>query len=101
MNQASIQSVASPARWSPPGEGVVKLNFDGALFVASSEVGVGVVARDSAGACLWWKFVRKKGSLEPELVEAFEARDAVLLARSLGGRRRRESNLIPDSLRLN
>ncbi|KAL0375755.1 UNVERIFIED_CONTAM: hypothetical protein Scaly_0693100 [Sesamum calycinum] len=53
----------------------------------ANEVGVGVVARDSAGPCLWWKFVRKKGSLEPELVEAFEARDAVLLARSLGWRR--------------
>ncbi|KAL0285580.1 UNVERIFIED_CONTAM: hypothetical protein Scaly_2814500 [Sesamum calycinum] len=69
-----------PVRWSPPGLGEVKLNFDGAIFASSVEVGIGIIARDSAGACVGWKSVRKQGLFEPEMVEALAAREAILLA---------------------
>ncbi|KAL0349547.1 UNVERIFIED_CONTAM: hypothetical protein Sradi_4103900 [Sesamum radiatum] len=65
----------SLARWSPPGDDEIKLNFDGAMLAASSEIGVGVVARDSR----WVP--------EPKLVEGFVSREAVLLARRFGWRR--------------
>ncbi|KAK4398964.1 hypothetical protein Sango_1371900 [Sesamum angolense] len=74
-------------RWSPPGLGEVKLNFDGAIFASSVEVGIGIIARDSAGACVGWKSVRKQGLFEPEMVEALAAREAILLACWVGWRR--------------
>ncbi|KAL0315338.1 UNVERIFIED_CONTAM: hypothetical protein Sradi_5412000 [Sesamum radiatum] len=84
---AMTASKSIPASWSPPKLGEVKLNFDGALFASSSEVGLGVIARDSAGACIWWKSVCKQGMYEPEMVEAFAAREAILLALRFGWRR--------------
>ncbi|KAL0341640.1 UNVERIFIED_CONTAM: hypothetical protein Scaly_1826600 [Sesamum calycinum] len=86
LSNLRIAPKSPPARWSPPKFGEVKLNFDGALFASSSEVGLGVIARDSAGACIWWKFVCKQGLFEPEMVEAFVAREAILLARRFGWR---------------
>ncbi|KAL0318634.1 UNVERIFIED_CONTAM: hypothetical protein Sangu_2019600 [Sesamum angustifolium] len=49
FSSVRIAPKSPPARWSPPKFGEVKLNFDGALFASSSEVGLGVIARDSAG----------------------------------------------------
>ncbi|KAL0282834.1 UNVERIFIED_CONTAM: putative mitochondrial protein [Sesamum angustifolium] len=82
-----IVSKSIPTSWSPPELGEVKLNFDRALFAPSSEVGLGVIARDAAGACIWWKSVCKQGMYEPEMVEAFAAREAILLALRFGWRR--------------
>ncbi|KAL0396709.1 UNVERIFIED_CONTAM: hypothetical protein Scaly_0119300 [Sesamum calycinum] len=65
----------------------VKLNFDGAIFASSVEVGIGIIARDSAGACVGWKSVRKQGLFDPEMVEAMAAREAILLACRVGWRR--------------
>ncbi|KAL0430273.1 UNVERIFIED_CONTAM: hypothetical protein Sradi_0653300 [Sesamum radiatum] len=70
-----------------PENGIIKLNYDGAIFSSSSEVGLGVIARDSAGACVWWKSARKRQVSEPEMVEALAAREAVLLARQFGWRK--------------
>ncbi|KAL0418871.1 UNVERIFIED_CONTAM: hypothetical protein Sradi_1300600 [Sesamum radiatum] len=77
----------SPFRWSPPGDGVIKLNYDGAMFSSSLEIGIGVIARDSARACVWWKSIRKRWIPKPEMVEALAAREAVFLARRFGWRR--------------
>ncbi|KAL0444149.1 UNVERIFIED_CONTAM: hypothetical protein Slati_2137600 [Sesamum latifolium] len=89
INTSSIKLVpkTSPACWSPPGFGEVKLNFDRAIFASSSEVGLGVIARNSAGVSIWWKSVRKQGLFELEMLEAFTAREAILLARQFGWRR--------------
>ncbi|KAL0427950.1 UNVERIFIED_CONTAM: hypothetical protein Slati_2969800 [Sesamum latifolium] len=84
---AAIEHWLSFGSWSPPGDGVIKLNFDGAMFTASSEIGIGVVARDSTGACVWCMSVRKRWAPEPELVEALAAREAVFPAQRFGWRR--------------
>ena len=36
-------------KWSPPDEGLYKINFDGAIFEDQACVGLGVVIRDLAG----------------------------------------------------
>ncbi|KAL0297796.1 UNVERIFIED_CONTAM: hypothetical protein Sradi_6831700 [Sesamum radiatum] len=77
----------SPVSWSLPGDGATKLNYDGAMFSSSLEIGIGVIARDSTGVCIWWKSIRKRWILEPEMVEALAAREAVLLARRFSWRR--------------
>ncbi|KAL0435443.1 UNVERIFIED_CONTAM: putative mitochondrial protein [Sesamum radiatum] len=89
LNISPVKMGARPAptHWVPPEPGAVKLNFDGAVFASSSAVGLGVVARDSAGACVWWQSVQKQGIFPPEVVEAFAAREAILLARRFGWRR--------------
>ncbi|KAL9686630.1 hypothetical protein QQ045_031023 [Rhodiola kirilowii] len=40
-------------RWSPPKEGVVKINVDGSWRQEDSGAGIGIVARDRAGSLLW------------------------------------------------
>ncbi|KAL0449808.1 UNVERIFIED_CONTAM: putative mitochondrial protein [Sesamum latifolium] len=74
-------------RWSPLGIGEIKLNFDGAVFLNSSEIGLGVIAQDSDGVCIGWRSVRMKGLRAPEMVEATAAREAILLAERFGWRR--------------
>ncbi|KAL0424546.1 UNVERIFIED_CONTAM: hypothetical protein Sradi_0989400 [Sesamum radiatum] len=77
---------ASPARLarSPAGlrpvEGRIKLNFDGAVFAGSQEIRMGIVARDFSSHYVGWKSVRQQRREEPELLEAFAAREAILLA---------------------
>ncbi|KAL0287996.1 UNVERIFIED_CONTAM: putative mitochondrial protein [Sesamum radiatum] len=43
--------------WQPPTYGIVKINFDGAVFDSRIEMGAGVIARDAAGECLAWIYV--------------------------------------------
>ncbi|KAL0413622.1 UNVERIFIED_CONTAM: hypothetical protein Sradi_1563900 [Sesamum radiatum] len=70
----------APCRWSPPPVNVVKINFDGALFVNEGESGIGVVARDSADTCLAWLSRRLPNCFSLELVEAMAAREALSMA---------------------
>ncbi|KAL0373090.1 UNVERIFIED_CONTAM: hypothetical protein Scaly_0990600 [Sesamum calycinum] len=84
VSPGRLPQVPSPSRWSPPERSVVKLNFDGATFASSSEFGLGVIARNSFGECIGWKAVRKQGLHKPEMVEAFAAREAILLACRFG-----------------
>ncbi|KAL0308654.1 UNVERIFIED_CONTAM: putative mitochondrial protein [Sesamum radiatum] len=86
-SSSKVTHQAPPVRWSPPGLDEVKLNFDGAIFASSVEVGIGIIARDSVGACVGWKSVRKQGLFDPEMVEAMAARGAILLAWRVGWRR--------------
>ncbi|KAL0444214.1 UNVERIFIED_CONTAM: putative mitochondrial protein [Sesamum latifolium] len=53
--------------WRSPPNGVIKLNFDGALFQNGAEVGVGVVARDCQGDVWAWLSHRFPRRVEPEL----------------------------------
>ncbi|KAL0360571.1 UNVERIFIED_CONTAM: hypothetical protein Sradi_3741600 [Sesamum radiatum] len=84
VSTVQVKAPTTPTHWSPPSLGEVKLNFDGAVFPSLDVVGLGVVARDSTGECVWWKTVCKQGLVEPEMVEAFAAREAILLALRLG-----------------
>ena len=43
------RKTATAVKWRPSSENLVKINFDGALFGESDEVGLGVVIRNSEG----------------------------------------------------
>ncbi|XP_074297687.1 uncharacterized protein LOC141628441 [Silene latifolia] len=60
--------------WSPPGEGVIKLNTDAAMF-EDGTMGLGVVGRDSNGSVL---VVSCKREVKARYVEEAEARAALL-----------------------
>ncbi|KAL0310472.1 UNVERIFIED_CONTAM: putative mitochondrial protein [Sesamum calycinum] len=55
-----ITFASAPARWSSPGTNWVKINFDGAIFQSTMELGIGVVARDASGNCVGWTSARQK-----------------------------------------
>ncbi|KAL0285024.1 UNVERIFIED_CONTAM: hypothetical protein Sangu_2796900 [Sesamum angustifolium] len=76
-----------PPRWTLPDTGWIKINYDGAIFAAETEVGMGVIARDANGTCVGWRTIREKRQMEPEPVEALAAHEAVSLARRMGWRK--------------
>ncbi|KAL0404191.1 UNVERIFIED_CONTAM: hypothetical protein Sradi_2059900 [Sesamum radiatum] len=67
--------------WSPPPPGCIKVNFDGALLHGGSALGLGIIARDTAGRCLTWASWKLNRGGSAEETEAYAAREAVLLAR--------------------
>ncbi|KAL0355215.1 UNVERIFIED_CONTAM: putative mitochondrial protein [Sesamum radiatum] len=78
-NLRSPTSATIPAdqTWLRPPNGIIKINFDGALFQNHAEVGVGVVARDCQGGIRAWFSHRFPRHAEPELAEALAARMAI------------------------
>ncbi|KAL0360990.1 UNVERIFIED_CONTAM: putative mitochondrial protein [Sesamum radiatum] len=54
--------------WIPPNPRIIKLNFDGAVFLDKSTMGVGVIARNEMGECLAWRTRHFHHSSEPELL---------------------------------
>ncbi|KAK4421667.1 hypothetical protein Salat_2117300 [Sesamum alatum] len=42
-------------RCQPPLQGVVKINFDGVVFMSQKELGLGMIVRNSVGKCLAWR----------------------------------------------
>ncbi|KAL0401569.1 UNVERIFIED_CONTAM: hypothetical protein Slati_4186800 [Sesamum latifolium] len=63
--------------WQPPSYGVVKINFDGAVFDSRTEMGAGVIARDAAGECLAWRTRNFRFAANPSLAESLAAREAI------------------------
>ncbi|KAG6647295.1 hypothetical protein CIPAW_07G069100 [Carya illinoinensis] len=57
------------ATWTPPPEGVIKINWDAALREAHDRVGIGLVARDHEGGIVASKMVAKDGCVVPLLDE--------------------------------
>ncbi|KAL0374065.1 UNVERIFIED_CONTAM: hypothetical protein Sradi_3322200 [Sesamum radiatum] len=72
--------------WKSPSLDFIKVNFDGAVFERTGEMGVGAVARDSDGHCLAWLAHRVSCSEFGELAEAWAAREAIQLALRKGWR---------------
>ncbi|KAL0410641.1 UNVERIFIED_CONTAM: hypothetical protein Slati_3653800 [Sesamum latifolium] len=75
-----FSGVKAVERWSPPASDWINVNFDGAIFTSTAEIGIGVIARDSRGHCVGWKSVRQRRVADAELVEAFAAREAISFA---------------------
>ncbi|KAL0385607.1 UNVERIFIED_CONTAM: hypothetical protein Sradi_2955000, partial [Sesamum radiatum] len=67
--------------WIPPPVGAVKINFDGAILDNGEALGLGVVARDSSGTCLFWRSVRISRKGPAIIAEALAAREVIILAR--------------------
>ncbi|KAL0368275.1 UNVERIFIED_CONTAM: hypothetical protein Scaly_1046400 [Sesamum calycinum] len=70
----------SVLHWQRPPQGMVKLNFDGALMDQGGAMGMDIIAQDHMGACIDWIFVCLPSHSHAELAEALAAREAILLA---------------------
>ncbi|XP_075656584.1 uncharacterized protein LOC142626766 [Castanea sativa] len=79
----SAQSVEQ-TRWCPPPAPLLKVNFDGALFMESFKAGIGVVIRDSAGNVIGAMSERISLPKTVEDVEALACRRAMEFALEIG-----------------
>ncbi|KAL0444623.1 UNVERIFIED_CONTAM: putative mitochondrial protein [Sesamum latifolium] len=68
------------SRWCRPTTGVLKINFDAAIFAQAGAAGLGVVVRDDAGVCVYWKVRSIPFVVNAELAEAWALRLAVEVA---------------------
>ncbi|XP_041017966.1 uncharacterized protein LOC121260189 [Juglans microcarpa x Juglans regia] len=66
--------------WSPPPTGIIKVNWDAALWEDQDKLGIGLVARDHEGRIIASKKVAKAGCVIPLLAEAIGAYQGVKLA---------------------
>ncbi|KAK9983282.1 hypothetical protein SO802_032807 [Lithocarpus litseifolius] len=70
-------------KWSPPDDGLYKVNFDGAVFEDQACAGLGVVIRDSAGLVIGALSQKIRLPSSVVMVEALAARRAVMFAREI------------------
>ncbi|PIN08686.1 hypothetical protein CDL12_18736 [Handroanthus impetiginosus] len=70
------KTVSIPPCSTDPRQGLVKVNFDAAVFSKDKAVGVGIVARNSRGECIAWKAEWCNYLLDLEVAEAYAARMA-------------------------
>ncbi|KAL0408287.1 UNVERIFIED_CONTAM: hypothetical protein Sradi_1763100 [Sesamum radiatum] len=74
----STIGIRTPSRWTPPDIGFIKINYHGALFQESSEISIGIIARDSNGLCVGWMSRRLYLKATPEITETLVAREAIM-----------------------
>ncbi|KAK4414949.1 hypothetical protein Salat_2601900 [Sesamum alatum] len=72
--------LAATSSWTIPPTGVLKINFDAAIFGEQHGAGVGVVVRDWTGSCVRWMSKLIKNVDDPTQAEALAAREANFLA---------------------
>lgn len=74
--------LSPPARtiWHPPPEGIVKVNFDGALAPGRRKAGIGVVSRDHKGELMMTMSKEVKDVVDSEIIETVAAKEAIDLA---------------------
>ncbi|XP_012841298.1 PREDICTED: uncharacterized protein LOC105961612 [Erythranthe guttata] len=75
---------ASQVHWTPPPEGVVKVNFDAAFPPSQSYYKVATVARNSEGTTIWWSVASLPGRVQPVEGEAHAALTTIQGARARG-----------------
>lgn len=78
------ESSSSTVIWTPPPAGVVAVNVDAALFPSIRRMGMGFVARNHLGECMFAGSEQLQGFSEPELAEALAIRRALEVCRSEG-----------------
>ena len=81
MTQQSLQSLHLEAgKWSPPPLGVLKINFDRAVFKSEGCSDVGVVIKDWIGSFILGYSRRVQGILQFDHVEALAATTTIKMA---------------------
>ena len=70
-------------RWKPPGAGLFKINFDGAVFMDRSLAGLGIIIRDESGLIIAALSQKIPLPSSVELVEALAARCALIFAQEI------------------
>ena len=83
-NVQAVTNGSGGTRWSCPLVGLVKINFDGAIFGASNMSGIGVVIRDSNGDVLASCSQKIRQAYKAEEIEALAAFKALSFAFELG-----------------
>ncbi|XP_030959057.1 uncharacterized protein LOC115981006 [Quercus lobata] len=73
-------------RWKPPGTGLFKINFDGAVFEDRALVGLGIVIEDESGLIIAALSQKIPLPSSVEMVEALAVRRGNKLAHSLAKR---------------
>ena len=80
----TIRLQPQPHRWTPPGPGIYKANYDGAYFAEEEAAGFGVVVRNELGQVM--ASLTEKLAMPPtvEILEAMAARRAMIFMEELG-----------------
>lgn len=74
-------------KWHPPPIGLVKVNFDGALFARESKAGLGVIIRNDSGLVMASLSQNIPLPTSEEMVEVLATCQALWLAKELGFQR--------------
>ena len=74
----------SRVQWSPPAEGEIKVNFDGAQFRDMGNAGLGVVIRNSRGQALASLSEQASLPFSPDITEALVATGTISFTQGLG-----------------
>lgn len=83
-NHAKISMTVRLVRWCPPPFGMVKINFDGTLFLTMNIVGFGIIVRNDRRLVMAALSKQIPLPTSVEMVEELTARRAPLFARELG-----------------
>ncbi|GLT72259.1 hypothetical protein SLA2020_483830 [Shorea laevis] len=84
---AAVVQRRTETRWKPPGEGLIKINVDGAISDEERVHGMGAVARDSLGEVMAAMACKGHGLVPAEIAEACSLRHALRWAQNLSFRR--------------
>lgn len=72
---------ASLSNWQPPSLGVIKINWDASTNKQWKCVGIGVIARDSAGCFLGARCMAKYMVVDPLVAEVMAVLEAIIFAK--------------------
>ncbi|KAK4384080.1 hypothetical protein Sango_3093700 [Sesamum angolense] len=64
-------------KWSPPGIGLLKANFDRAIFSNTGDAGLGVIIRNERSKCVAWRSIRIPHIHQAKLAKALATRAAM------------------------
>ena len=84
IKETKVQQRRENTKWIPPGVGMYKANYDGAVFAESEKAGIGVIVRDGKGDVIvaLAEKIPYPGSVE--VLEALAARRAAKFVVELG-----------------
>ena len=79
-----LPRTARAVKWRPPPSGLLKVNFDGALFAGENMAGLGVIICNDSGLVITALLQKIPLPASVEMVEVLVERRALWLAKELG-----------------